>query len=124
MAEKTNSTESGSPEAKPELDVTIPDPTPVIRELRRAVDALDKRLSTFFRYIIIAMGIGFLTLFVMVVGILVETWRFNSVQYKAYMREEVKKEVSNDILNSQKVILDSIEKLQKELYELKDVQTN
>lgn len=124
MAEKTNSTESGSPEAKPELDVTIPDPTPVIRELHRAVDALDQRLSTFFRYIFGALGIAFLTLLFMVVGLALETWRFNSLQYKVYLREEVKKEVSNDILNSQKVILDSIEKLQKELYELKDVQTN
>jgi len=125
MADKIDSKEGGSPQAQPELDVTIPDPTPVIRELRDAVNALDQRLSSFFRYVIIALGIGFLTLFFMVVGILIEAWRFNSAQYTAYLREEIGKEVNtSDIMNSQKALLDSVKKLEQEVRELRDLRAN
>ncbi len=124
MTRKTNSIEVDSRDTKPELDVTIPDPTPVIRELHQAVNALDQRLSSFLRYIFGALGIAFLTLLFMVVGLAVETWRFNSLQYKAYLREEIRKEVTSDVMDHPKTLLDSVKKLEKELQELKELRVN
>jgi len=92
--------------------------------LHQAVNALNQRLSSFLRYIFGALGIAFLTLLFMVVGLAVETWRFNSLQYKAYLREEIRKEVTSDVMDHPKTLLDSVKKLEKELQELKELRVN
>lgn len=89
---------------EPKLEVSIPDPTPAIKQLESTVAKLERRINRFSMWLGVAIGIAFLSIFIMVIGIAVETWRFSSIQYTEYKSDKAKQELLIDSLKNREEI--------------------
>lgn len=93
---------------KEEPKIKIPD---LLEEFRKHFDNL-------FYLVIIAMLIGFVSLLFMVVGIVIETWRFNSTVSKESQQLKIQEENIKNTVEQQKLMLKSLQKIEGEVEKL------
>lgn len=95
--------------AKDELKVRIPDP----------LEEYSKRFDRLFYLVIGAMLIGFISLLFMVVGIVIDSWRFSSSVYKESQQLKIQEENIKNTVDQQKQMLESIKEIKDSLGKIK-----
>jgi hypothetical protein len=95
-----NSKEKLNPEG---LEVQISDPR----------EELLKRFDKLFVLVIGAMLIGFISMLFMVIGIVVDTWRFNSTIYKEVLEQNAVRDVMKKNSSEYEEIIKRLEVIDK-----------
>lgn len=74
-----------------------------------------ERFDKLFFLIIGAMLIGFLSLLFMVVGLVIDSWRFNSTIYKESKQLTMQEKLFESNVEQQKIIIQSLEEIKQVL---------
>jgi len=97
------------------LEVSIQDPTPTIKQLESTVAKLERRIKQSSVWLGVAIGIAFLSIFIMVIGMVVETWRFNSIQYTEYKSDKTKQELLIDSLRDREDAVQVLNRIESQI---------
>lgn len=98
------------------LDIKIPDPyLESMKIVQDQIGDIKKSFNWGLSFIVGVLVLGFLSLLFMVVGIVVDTWRFNSTIYKENATLELNSKIIQNDFDKQQEIIKRLEKIEAKI---------